>query len=134
MDNQTLLLDFRQALLQLEEALGIPPENNVIKAGCIQYFEFSFELAWKTVKFFAENEGLEDSHSPRSALKTAFAKGWINDEDVWLDMLMSRNKMSHTYNASDALGIFTKLPAYLNAMQQLEILLARHGSGDGGTL
>ncbi len=90
-----------------------------MKAGCIQYFEFSFELAWKTVKRFAEEEGMGDCNSPKSALKSAFASGWISDEEIWLDMLMSRNRMAHTYNLASALTIFEQLPDYLIALQQL---------------
>jgi len=123
MDRQELFEDFQRALIQLAEALELPADNDVMKAGCIQYFEFSFELAWKTVKRFAEEEGLGDCNSPKSALKSAFASGWISDEEIWLDMLMSRNRMAHTYNSASALTIFEKLPDYLIALQQLRTQL-----------
>lgn len=119
MDNDELLANLKKALGQFQHALEMPAENDVIKAGCIQYFEFSFELAWKTVKRFADDEGLADCNSPKSALKAAFSNGWIDTEEVWLDMLSSRNKMSHTYSAEDAIGIFEKLPAYEHALRQL---------------
>jgi nucleotidyltransferase substrate binding protein (TIGR01987 family) len=119
MDSRELLNDFKKALNQLQGALNMPAENDVIKAGCIQYFEFSFELAWKTIKRIAEEEGLADCNSPKSALKAAFSNGWIADEDIWLDMLSSRNKMSHTYSAEDAIDIFEKLSGYAEAMQRL---------------
>ena len=119
MDSNDLLNDLVRALAELEDALLLPAENDVIKAGCIQYFEFTFELAWKTVKRFAEDEGISDCNSPKAALKVAFACGWINEEEVWLDMLSSRNKMSHTYSASSALQIFDKLPRYANVLKKL---------------
>jgi len=119
MDSRELLTDLEKALVQLQGALKLPAENDVIKAGCIQYFEFSFELAWKTIKRIAEEEGLSDCNSPKSALKAAFSNGWIETEEVWLDMLSSRNKMSHTYSPEDAIDIFDKLPAYANALRQL---------------
>ena len=119
MDSDVLLADFRKALVQMRSALGIPAENDVIKAGCIQYFEFSFELAWKTIKRRAEEDGMEDCASPKAALKAAFSLGWIDDEIIWLDMLSSRNKISHTYSAADALKIFDKLSAYAEAMEKL---------------
>ncbi len=55
MDRQELFEDFQRALIQLAEALELPADNDVMKAGCIQYFEFSFELAWKTVKRFGRD-------------------------------------------------------------------------------
>ena len=119
MDSQELLVDFQKALVQLQDALRIPAENDVIKAGCIQYFEFTFELAWKTIKRVAEGEGLADCNSPKSALKAAFSNGWVDVEEVWLEMLASRNKMAHTYSAEDAMDVFDKLPAYAEALQQL---------------
>lgn len=119
MNSRELANDLKKALAQFQMALDMPAENDVIKAGCIQYFEFSFELAWKTIKRIAEEEGLADCNSPKAALKAAFSNGWIETEEVWLDMLSSRNKMSHTYNAEDAIDIFDKLPAYADALKQL---------------
>jgi len=119
MDSRELLVDFKKALFQLQDALQLPVGNEVIKAGCIQYFEFTFELAWKTIKRIAADEGLSDCNSPKAALKAAFGNGWIQEEEVWLDMLSSRNKMSHTYSAEDALAVFDKLPAYAEAFQDL---------------
>ena len=119
MDSDELLNDLIRALDELEEALLLPAENDVIKAGCIQYFEFTFELAWKTVKRFAEEEGIADCNSPKAALKAAFSSGWIEEEEVWLDMLSSRNKMSHTYSASSALQVFDKLSGYANALKKM---------------
>lgn len=119
MDSRELLRELEKALVQFRDALELPAENDVIKAGCIQYFEFSFELAWKTIKRIAEEEGLADCNSPKSALKAAFSNGWIEHEEVWLGMLSSRNKMSHTYSADDAIDLFEKLPAYAQALQNL---------------
>jgi nucleotidyltransferase substrate binding protein (TIGR01987 family) len=119
MDSRELLTDFQKALSRFQAALSSPDVTDVIKAGCIQYFEFTFELAWKTIRRVAEEEGLSDCNSPKSALKAAFSSGWIKTEDVWLDMLSSRNKMSHTYSAEDALAVYDKLPAYVEPLQEL---------------
>lgn len=119
MDSRELLTDFQKELTRFQAALSSPDVTDVIKAGCIQYFEFTFELAWKTIRRVAEEEGLSDCNSPKSALKAAFSSGWIKTEDVWLDMLSSRNKMSHTYSAEDALAVYDKLPAYVEPLQEL---------------
>ena len=39
-------------------------------------------------------------------------------------MLSSRNTMSHTYNAADALRIYDRLRPYLEAMRKLANILA----------
>jgi nucleotidyltransferase substrate binding protein (TIGR01987 family) len=119
MDSRTLLADFHKAIGQLQGALQLPAANDVYKAGCIQYFEFSFELAWKTVKRMAEDEGMADCNSPKSALKAAFSRGWLQEEEVWLEMLAARNKMAHTYHAAEALTIFDNLPRYAASLHAL---------------
>lgn len=123
MEKQLLLNDLSKAIQQLENALKVPDTNDLIRAGCIQYFEFCFELSWKTIKACAEEQGLTDCLSPRSAFRRAFSLGWIDDEDVWLDMLSSRNLMSHTYSIFDANNIYSSLSKYLNAFQSLVIKL-----------
>jgi len=125
MDSRELLADLKRAVDQFADALELPSENDVVKAGCIQYFEFSFELAWKTIKRFAEDEGIADCNSPKSALKVAFANKWIETENVWLDMLMARNKMSHTYDAASALEVYEKLGGYLSELRVLVDELSR---------
>ena len=125
MDSRELLADLKRAVDQFGGALELPSDTDVVKAGCIQYFEFSFELAWKTIKRFAEDEGFADCNSPKSALKVAFVNRWIETENVWLDMLMSRNKMSHTYDAASALEVYGRLNDYLIALRELVDALSR---------
>lgn len=123
------LVDLRKAVRELSEALGTPPSTRLEQAGCIQYFEFSFELAWKTIKLAAERQGMSDIASPRACLKTAFALEWIDDEAVWLEMLEARNRMSHTYDSTSALAVFDRLsvffPALLDLTERLESIAAR---------
>jgi nucleotidyltransferase substrate binding protein (TIGR01987 family) len=113
------LNDYNKAVEQLDEALNRKTDDELIQAGCIQYFEFTFELAWKTLKFAIVDEGLPDCYSPRSCLKQAFIIGWIENEEVWLAMLESRNHMSHICNAKSALDIYHKLSDYLPEFKTL---------------
>ncbi len=113
MNASILLKDLEQAVESFAKAMGVSTDDDLVKAGCIQYFEFSFELAWKTIKQIANDQGVQDCNSPKSSLRYAFKSGWIDDEDTWLDMLTSRNKMSHTYSASNALSVYDKLPSFV---------------------
>jgi nucleotidyltransferase substrate binding protein (TIGR01987 family) len=119
MDKKVLLDDFHEALDRFVAAMEEDHTSDIEKAGCIQYFEFTFEISWKTVKAFAEEMGLSDCLSPKAALKCAFGQGWIHDETLWLDMLANRNRMSHTYEAESALDIYKKLGAYIPAFRDL---------------
>jgi len=119
MKAEKIVVDFSSAASRLQEALSVPADTDLIQAGCIQYFEFCFELAWKSIKAISEAEGLNRCESPRRCLKQAFSLGWIDDEETWLAMLTARNQMSHTYNAEQAAHIYDALPMFLPALQHL---------------
>nr|VFJ86403.1 MAG: nucleotidyltransferase substrate binding protein, HI0074 family [Candidatus Kentron sp. LFY]VFJ92071.1 MAG: nucleotidyltransferase substrate binding protein, HI0074 family [Candidatus Kentron sp. LFY] len=119
MHPEALLADLSRALAQFGDAMEVRPGHDVIRAGCIQYFEFTFELAWKAIKAFAEEEGLNPGGSPRSCLRAAFAQGWIEGETIWLEMLDARNRMSHTYNAENAMTLYERLPEFIGPLGNL---------------
>ena len=119
MNENWILADFDAALVQLESALAEPAAKDIIKAGCIQYFEFSFELAWKSIKAVSGGLGQADCLSPKACLKQAFTNGWIDSEEIWLEMLQARNAMAHTYNARQALKIYGSLSGFLPELKFL---------------
>ena len=73
------MLKFQKALKQLEEGAK-QAKDQLDNDGVIQRFEFTFELAWKTIKLFLVNEGII-TKSPKEALKEAFKFGLIKDEE-----------------------------------------------------
>jgi len=117
-DSKKLLVDYQKALKRLDEALAINADIDVVKAGCIQFFEFSFELAWKLIKAYAMQEGIE-SFSPKAALKAAYQLKLIDDELNWLKMLEARNLMSHTYDEERSLKIYDQLKTYNTLLNKL---------------
>ena len=114
-----LLNDYQTAVTQLENALKEKTDDELKQAGCIQYFEFCFELAWKTVKAFFEYKGMIDCNSPRDCMKLAFKANLINNENIWIAMLENRNMTVHTYSIETALDVYESLPAYLIEMKNL---------------
>lgn len=122
-DSQWIVDDFSMALVQLRNALAEPAELDVIKAGCIKYFEFCFELGWKACKMVSVDQGLPDCLSPKACLRQAFTSGWIEDEAVWLEMLDARNRMAHTYDARKALEIYEALPQFHAILHKLSVTL-----------
>jgi nucleotidyltransferase substrate binding protein (TIGR01987 family) len=126
MEIKTLLDDFEQAIAQFDLAIMQPASSDVVKAGCIQYFEFCFELAWKSIKKMAEESGVSDCVAPRQSLKYAFSCGWIANEETWLGMLAARNQMSHTYDAKNALKIYQSLASYAPEFRTLLVALKKN--------
>ncbi len=94
--------NYDKALKLLDDALQIPNPDMVQKAGIIQFFEMSFELAWNLVKDYLEEQGFVDVKSPRSALKKAFETGIIENGHSWMDLLTDRNLTAHTYDEQKA--------------------------------
>jgi len=108
---------FRKALDRLSEALGREEDDLKIDAS-IQRFEFTFELAWKTMKRALFVEGIV-CKTPRECLRESFRLGFINDEEKWLNMLDDRNAMSHIYYEKEARTIYDRLPDYQRAFENL---------------
>ena len=83
------------------------PYGNVELTGLVGLFEVCFEQSWKAMKEILEANGFSEGRtgSPKQILKTAYSAGMIEDEDMWLDALVSRNNVAHAYNKDIALEI-----------------------------
>jgi len=46
--------------------------NELEKQGLIQAFEYTYELAWNTIKDYFENQGETGIHGSRDAFRLAF--------------------------------------------------------------
>lgn len=90
------LSNLNKTVENLERALTIPRDKELVFEGTIHRFEMTIELMWKTIKRALEYEGIHPK-TPRESLKEAFQIGWLSDEAVWLDMLDQRNTTSHVY-------------------------------------
>lgn len=98
---QQRLANYQKALDQLENAIDLQDERDLSdleKQGLIQAFEFTHELAWTCLKDFLEYKGQLGIYGSRDATKKAFELGLIENGNVWMDMILSRNRSSHTYN------------------------------------
>ena len=93
--------NFKKAKEQLTEFIEKGELNKFEIQGLIKCFEYTFELAWKTMKDYLEMEGF-NVKSPRSAIKTAFQVQLISDGHTWIDALEKRNLMAHTYDENKA--------------------------------
>lgn len=89
---------FEKATDKLKEGGEISNPDDFQKAGLIQIFEISFELAWKIMKDYLEAEGFLEIKSPRDAIKQAFNIELIVQGHLWLEALENRNLSVHTYN------------------------------------
>ena len=112
------LKSLEKALLQLSDALE-QAESPIVRDACLQRFEFSYELLWKTLKIFLEEIHGVRAVSPRQVFKEAFALSIIDEELTFVEMIESRNTLSHTYNEEQAAKIYVKCADYLKAMKNV---------------
>jgi nucleotidyltransferase substrate binding protein (TIGR01987 family) len=112
-----------KAITRFEEALALPMSEGVNLDGTIQRFEFTYELTWKCVKRALAVKGI-DARSPRDAIKECYSLGWINHEEVWVNMLTDRNRTTHTYLEDVALEVYGRLPDYAVEIRGLTTKLA----------
>ncbi|MGB3619224.1 MAG: nucleotidyltransferase substrate binding protein [Catalinimonas sp.] len=89
---------YQRVLASLEIAVRIDDPNRIEQAGTIQFFEISFELAWKLMRDYLQAQGFDDVRSPRAAIKKAYEVGLITDGHTWLEALKDRNRTTHIYD------------------------------------
>ena len=84
----------------LREALAdVENLSELEKEGTVHRFEFTVELAWKTMKDYLEYNGVVfEQSTPKNVVKRAFASKIISDGQLWIDMLDCRNRLSHAYD------------------------------------
>jgi nucleotidyltransferase substrate binding protein (TIGR01987 family) len=92
---------------QFHDALQIA-QSDLEKAGTIQYFEFTYELAWKTIKRILNGRG-KDLNSPKPIFREAALEKLIDNPELWFDFTKDRNETVHTYNKIIANNIFNDL-------------------------
>ncbi len=131
---QQRFLNFNKALTQLKNAVELAQERELSELeqqGLVQAFEFTHELAWKTLKDFLEYRGNSDIYGSKDATRKSFKLGLLENGEIWMAMIQSRNQTSHTYNEEivkkivaaiekDYFGEFEKLQIKLNELKEKE--------------
>lgn len=118
------------AYKQLKSAVDLSNQrilSDLENQGMIQAFEFTHELAWNVMKDYFDYQGGNLITGSRDATREAFSKGLIQNGEVWMEMIKSRNVTSHTYNNNIANQIVEKIrqeylsqfTLFLNKMTEL---------------
>jgi nucleotidyltransferase substrate binding protein (TIGR01987 family) len=126
------LQNFKRAFQQLSDATTLSQEralSELEQQGLIQAFEFTHELAWNTMKDFLESRGAANLFGSKDATRQAFATSLIENGDVWMEMIQSRNQSTHTYDSgtADAIALAVRtvyMPAFAQFLQKFTALEA----------
>lgn len=110
---------FRRARQPLQSAVELGQQRNLSELeqqGLIRAFEFTHELAWNVMKDYLRSLGSSTVIASRDSTRAAFAAELIADGENWMDMIVSRNLSSHTYNRDTASALVQKIVASYAAL------------------
>ena len=117
--------NFDKSYKLLKKYSNQPIITELERAGIIQFFEMTFELAWKVLKDYLEAEGYIVK-SPRETVKQAFQIGLIDDGHIWIDALSNRNLTTYTYDEELANKMtYEILNSYLPELEKMYDKLAK---------
>lgn len=119
------LENYAKALRQLTRFIEKGELNELEQQGLIQCFEYTYELAWNSIKDLFEAQGEVSIIGSRDAFRLAFKRGLIENGETWMEMIKSRVLTSHTYNEEVAEEIANKIvtqyyPEFIRLHQRLE--------------
>lgn len=95
---------FSKALNRLIEAMDLD-ETAIVRDAMIQRFEFTFEMAWKTLFRFLADRGETMAAKAWDVIPVAFESKLIEDAQLWDKMREYRNDLSHEYNEAKAIEL-----------------------------
>ena len=126
------LSSLRKAVDSLERAIKVAntmihgevdtDQEEVIRAGVIQNFEFTYELCWKFMKRWLEEIAAGeavDGLTMKELFRMAAERHLIKDVESWFDYQKKRNKTAHTYDANIAEDVFNTAVCFVTDAKDL---------------
>jgi nucleotidyltransferase substrate binding protein (TIGR01987 family) len=107
-------------LIKAQNSLGIAlaaPKTDLNRDASIQRFEFTIELAWKTMRRILKYKSIL-INNPRDTVREAAKENLIDDPKAWFVFLENRNLTSHVYNEEIAEKIYNSLPDFKKALDE----------------
>lgn len=127
---QQRFANYNKALLQLRKFFVKSDLNELEEQGLIKAFEYTYELAWNTIKDFYEEQGEVGIQGSKDAVRLAFKRGLVRDGEAWMEMIENRKLTVHTYNEATAAEIAGLIKRkYFNLFLSLQENLEKIRSG-----
>ena len=113
---------FENAVKRLQESYALP-KSDIVRDSCAKRFEFSVELAWKTMKLYLNEKHGVSVQSPKSCVREAYRLNLINYEITWLKMIDWRNDLAHGYEESYADTVYENLTEVMKLLNEVIVKL-----------
>lgn len=108
----------KEVAARLAEALALE-KSAITRDAAIKRFEFTLDLAWKTIKLWLENQRGVICKSSKTCIREAYTQHLIEYNEQWIKMIDDRNAIAHMYKEKWADGLYERLPDYLRLIQDL---------------
>ena len=120
------LKSLKDAVASVENGLEDYGQNpsDIIRDGCIQRFEYTYELSLTMIKRFLKERSLHPTTLSQASFKEiireAIGQGILRENlEQWTKYRYCRNRTSHNYNQEIAQEIFHIIPSFLNEAHHL---------------
>ena len=110
--------NFGQALARLDEAMALPEGDVISRDAVILRFVLVFETAWQCLRKVLELHQIQARY-PRETFQRAYQAGWLDQEQLWLDMIDNRNLIAHTYKEATAIRVYDDVKRFLPLLRRL---------------
>lgn len=116
---RALKKQYQKAVKRLDEILK-KEKNDINRDSAIKRFEFTFDLSWKVIKAYLEEEKGITCISPKECFREGYRTGLIDYDELWLKITDWRNEAVHTYSEKFANALYAKLPRVFKCFKILE--------------
>lgn len=85
--------------------------DEIYRTGVIGQFSLAFEQMWKTLQEVMRAHAINEAEngSPREILKAGYKFSFLDNEEIWLQMLKDRNSAMHIYDEEAFVGVLNRV-------------------------
>lgn len=100
---------FKKAYSKLKEFVETDNGSEKDRSAIINAFQYTFELWWKTLQKYMQEQQFLEELGPAATIRGAFHYQFIDDGEAFMTMLKDRNLITHTYKEDVAIDIYTNI-------------------------
>ena len=119
-------IQYHKAVLSLEKAYekykNTKEDIDTYRDSVVQRFEFCFDLAWKALKTILLEKGVI-CNTPRDCFENAYSAKLIDNEEIWIKTMKTRNTLSHLYDEDSAKESVLQIPEFIENFKKLKDII-----------
>lgn len=110
---------FKIAFLKLKEFVITDDGSEKDRGAIINAFQYTFELWWKTLQKYMQQEEMLEEYGPGATIRNAFQYNILQEGQDYMNMLRDRNLITHTYKEDIANDIYIRIKSeYISLLER----------------